>query len=229
MHGIVPRGFDVKIADIQMQLLKRIEHMDMKTKPLQERAHPWLRTDKTSKRAIEGKAIMQALKTERSLVKKDKDEFETLLNWIDNLEWYGTGEVSCVELAIDFEATTETRLCRDKEASITDRARKFRAKIQKLNKICKKINVPSVISGQDKSRVHSLRSVGGPAVIGYERRPKFRSHATRKVLEEQIIKAIPRTRAWGKDICPEYRNAQQKNENPTKRRRTGSTLGGTVK
>lgn len=147
-----------------------------------------------------------------------------VLSWIDSLQWYDSGSVSCVELAIDYEADTGHRLCQDKGATITERARKFRARVRKLNKTCQDIGKEKIIPGDDQKKVHTLRSVGGPPSLGYACRPKFKRMATtRMVLETQITKAIPRLSAWGTDICPDY--SKSETNRPKKKRKTDPSDG----
>ena len=65
--------------------------------------------------------------------------------------------------------------------------------------------------GQSESRVHSLRSIGAPAVIGFSRRPKLHPWTIR-ILEEQVAKAKPQQSGWANEIIPEYRVLVPKEE-----------------
>ena len=49
-------------------------------------------------------------------------------------------------------------------------------------------------------RVHSLRTIGGPAVLGYNRRPEFHSRQTSSILENQLAKIPPACSGWGKSF-----------------------------
>lgn len=207
IHGIVPRGFVGPIVD-QLHLLRRLEGLDRSRQAPATTAHPWIRYDRphaSESFMSTAKPVIEALTADKNMKWKEKNLHAQVVRWIQRLKWYDSGEVSCVELVIDFESSTGFMVCENENASIAERARKLRSKIAKLNRICKKIGKEEIFPGRSDLKVHSLRSVGGPAVLGYKSRPKFANHKTTSaILEDQITKAAPKTAGWGTDVCPNY-------------------------
>ena len=98
----------------------------------------------------------------------------SIIEWASRLKWQvGPGQISFIELAIDFEASTQTLLMSKKKekTSIREKSLVLKWILLNLNKTCSTMNLPKVIPAEIAQRVHSLRTIGGPVVPGYNNRP----------------------------------------------------------
>ena len=105
---------------------------------------------------------------------------------------------------MDFEAFTQTRLTNNSDP-LPARARKIRRIIRDINNCCKKAGKPRPFPAGEISRARTLRTIGGPPAIGYDRRPIFtNADVTIGILENQVRKAAPAQSGWGTDVIPRY-------------------------
>ena len=146
----------------------------------------------------------------------------SIVEWASRLKWrLGPGQVSFIELAIDFEASTRILLESKKRArpSIRERALILKKHLANLNKTCAEKKLSMVIPADVEQRVHSLRTIGGPVVLGYNKRPEFLSGLT-TILEEQLAKIPHASHGWGNSFIPVYPPLYQRGK---KRRVDSST------
>ncbi len=200
IHGIVPKCLKgVKTNDVQMYLLDAVQALDKKGMQAYTNLHVWRRPLKEI-HFYEGP-------TYQSLIRADlnHDDLKTakkLIKWQEHMVWQ-EGTVSDIELVIDFELTTKFSVIEQttKPPTIRQKARKFRSTIRRLDAFCNKNSLRRIIPlGKRMSRVHTLRSIGGPAVIGYKRRPMFQNIHTDAFLEDKLAKADPTNPQWADDI-----------------------------
>ena len=140
--------------------------------------------------------------------KFDKYLLRVLISYLRCLKWAPRGNVSAIELHIDFSAFRFIK-SGDKERvpatfaknSVAGGAREMKKYITHLKKNCKKLKLPPPVPAEE-GKFNSLRSIGGPArVMGYNRRPIFVAHGyTARVLEKQLSKAKQTTCNWGGDV-----------------------------
>ena len=72
------------------------------------------------------------------------------------------------------------------------------------------MNIPKVIPAEIAQRVHSLRTIGGPVVPGYNKRPDFFSNQTSVILETQLAKIPPGSSGWASLFIPKYSFSDQR-------------------
>ena len=208
LHGIAPAGYDSEVVRrIQRLLLDRVKLVDTALAdrhavPPATPAHPWNLEFATTRRTIDRHAIYGSLgqgleRWERTLLRK-------FLKWVETLQWSKVPrDVSCVELVLDFEITMNCLICRSITASIRQRARALQLLITKTNRKAALQQLQQPFVGLSVARVHSLRSIGAPTLIGYNRRPKLHPWTVR-ILEQQIARAKPNHIGWANEIVPDY-------------------------
>eukprot|EP01059_Diplonema_ambulator_P032504 TRINITY_DN63_c0_g1_i3.p1 TRINITY_DN63_c0_g1~~TRINITY_DN63_c0_g1_i3.p1 ORF type:complete len:1455 (+),score=172.02 TRINITY_DN63_c0_g1_i3:111-4475(+) len=111
-----------------------------------------------------------------------------VIAWLGALRWGKTGpQVSKVELAIDFMATTGLEL--DAGKDVTAAARKLGYILAALDRIHARHCETPLIPAEHVASVHSLRTIGitGHQIRGYATRPTFASDTTVNILEKQLF------------------------------------------
>eukprot|EP01064_Diplonema_japonicum_P031078 TRINITY_DN545_c1_g1_i1.p1 TRINITY_DN545_c1_g1~~TRINITY_DN545_c1_g1_i1.p1 ORF type:complete len:421 (+),score=44.58 TRINITY_DN545_c1_g1_i1:937-2199(+) len=111
-----------------------------------------------------------------------------VIRWLSALHWGTTGgQVSRLELAIDFIATVGLSPCEEGE-DIQVSARVIGRVITALERIHTSKGIAPLIPAASVVSVHSLRTLGyyNSSVRGYSSRPVFASPVTRHILEKQL-------------------------------------------
>ena len=207
LHGIAPAGHDAtQVQQIQSLLLDRTRLLDKAlADPHGTQAtpmHPWVPDFPTTRARVAKQAIYQSLGL--YLTRWEKTRTYKFLKWTDQLLWSNTTRhVSCIELALDFEITMNCLICRTDTTSVRERAREMKKLITKINDRSRRNGFRHPFLGQSVDRVHSLRSIGAPALIGFSRRPKLHPWTIR-ILEEQVAKAKPQASGWANELVPDY-------------------------
>eukprot|EP01059_Diplonema_ambulator_P025800 TRINITY_DN428_c0_g3_i5.p1 TRINITY_DN428_c0_g3~~TRINITY_DN428_c0_g3_i5.p1 ORF type:complete len:1329 (+),score=230.13 TRINITY_DN428_c0_g3_i5:197-4183(+) len=112
-----------------------------------------------------------------------------ILDWLSALKWCpNSGHISRVELAIDFAATSQSRLLWGQH-DITHAARQLGLILGVLGRLHQKHTGKPLIPATESKSVHSLRTLGitGSSIRGYTTRPSFATpDVTHKILEQQL-------------------------------------------
>eukprot|EP01059_Diplonema_ambulator_P032784 TRINITY_DN65_c0_g1_i5.p1 TRINITY_DN65_c0_g1~~TRINITY_DN65_c0_g1_i5.p1 ORF type:complete len:293 (+),score=28.89 TRINITY_DN65_c0_g1_i5:959-1837(+) len=210
LHGIIPRGYDQETGKkVQDYLYTAVCLYDARCKTRLEdlyKTHAWER-DLGAVRTLRPPTYAQLTGVGKVgthsvvLVKK-------VLEWLEGAEMT---EDDCpstyTEMAVDFETHTGHFLV-DADATVKARANKLWRVLKSVNDRCTRLHLPKAIPAKHVRRVHSLRSVGGPAAIGIRKRLRFKATKTKTVLEQQLSKGNPRPSKWG-DTIPAYEQRGQ--------------------
>ncbi len=148
---------------------------------------------------------------------KNLFDWQTKLTWCDE----GKGEVTDIELALDYEITMGVELPTTYEsASIGERARCLRRINRSINKTCEAKRLPPLIPATAALRIHRLRSYGAPAVLGYNRGVKLASqHAVQEIIKNQLTKTSTKPSEWGKTIPNIPKPVKSDPQDPSKQQR----------
>ena len=207
LHGIAPAGHDAgHVKQVQNLLLDRTRLLDKAlANPHATPAtpiHPWNLTFAATRTQVEKRAIYRSLGP--NLTRWEGILAYKFLKWTNKLLWSNTTRhVSCIELVLDFEITTNCLISRTDKTSVRERARAMKKLITKINTRAGRNGFRHPFVGQSVDRVHSLRSIGAPALIGFSRRPKLHPWTIR-ILEEQVAKAKTQPNGWANEIIPDY-------------------------
>ena len=130
-----------------------------------------------------------------------------------------------VELALDFEACLKQsklssplryRKSKGGSTSIRQRARIMKRYLDKINELCRRNRIPRIIPAEECSRVHSLRTIGGPPVFGYNKRPMFASPQTSRILEDELSRQPQASTGWGDNFFPKYQSTSARDNRKRK-------------
>ena len=208
LHGIVPSNVSkVTVKAVQSLLLDAVTTIDTTLSSPADVApavHPWNLTFAASKRDTPFRTYLTKLQPSFSSTYREAFTLKAFLWWVITLEWSKEPrDVSCVELAVDFELRTRVFLAKQ-TSNIRERGRAMQRLIVKANMralTAKLRRAP--FPGVKRDRVHSLRSVGAPALIGFSRRPVLCAK-TRAFLESLNHVVPPSRSGWGNDCIPAY-------------------------
>ena len=208
LHGIVPSNVSkVTVKEVQSLLLDAVTTIDTTLSNPADVApavHPWDLTFAASKRDTPFRTYLTKLQPSFSSTYREAFTLKAFLWWVITLEWSKEPrDVSCVELAVDFELRTRVFLAKQ-TSNIRERGRVMQRLIVKANMralTAKLRRAP--FPGVKRDRVHSLRSVGAPALIGFSRRPVLCAK-TRAFLESLNHVVPPSRSGWGNDCIPAY-------------------------
>ena len=135
-----------------------------------------------------------------------------LKSWLAHMQWTEHGEISNIELAVDFELFSGTLLHDEEEpANILERGQALWTMLAQLCTVCKNLQLPRPFPAERVERVNCLNSIGARGVWGgVTPRPQFtKGQSTAKVLESCVAAAIAvGWRNWGADIFPVYNPAE---------------------
>lgn len=135
-----------------------------------------------------------------------------LKGWLTALRWTSTGEVSNIELAVDFEVYSGIDIPgpEGRPVAINQRAKTLWKMLSALCRVCEDLQLPPPLPAARRTRVGCLRTLGAPLVWGgLARRPHFAGgEETQAVLETCLPRAVcsagQSDRNWGGDVFPHY-------------------------
>ncbi|KAJ9439302.1 hypothetical protein DIPPA_00052 [Diplonema papillatum] len=86
--------------------------------------------------------------------------------WLSALQWTDTGEVSNIELAVDFEVFTGHDILGPPNLAANRRGKTLWTMLATLCRLCRELQLPSPLPAERKDRVGSMRTVGAPMLWG---------------------------------------------------------------
>ena len=127
------------------------------------------------------------------------------IDWLAHLHWV-PGQVTCIELAIDFSAFTGLDPVAGAGQTISPIGKAARGIRVLLNLLRKQgdggINIPlTLFQATPTPDARSLRGIIGSNAIGYDARPVFASSETASILEKQLSVAIIHSE-WREHFIP---------------------------
>ncbi|KAJ9455941.1 hypothetical protein DIPPA_33661 [Diplonema papillatum] len=138
-----------------------------------------------------------------------------LKGWLSALRWTNAGEVSCVELAVDFEVHTGVDVPAPpgiRRLAANQRGKTLWTMLSTLCRLCQDLQLPSPLPAERKVRVGSMRTLGAPMLWGgLTPRPRFAGgEETHGVLEASFPRAAAGDgKNWGGDVFPQYDAARR--------------------
>ena len=135
-----------------------------------------------------------------------------LKGWLTALRWTA-GEVSNIEMAVDFEVFTGVNVPGPPDGSsvpVNQRGKTLWTMLSALSRICEDLQLPPLLPAERVTRVGCLRTLGAPMVWGgLSRRPQFAGGLeTSRVIEACLPRAVYTTGIpdsnWGGDVFPQY-------------------------
>ncbi|KAJ9441747.1 RNA-directed DNA polymerase from mobile element jockey [Diplonema papillatum] len=127
--------------------------------------------------------------------------------WLSALQWTDTGEVSNIELAVDFEVFTGHDILGPPNLAANRRGKTLWTMLATLCRLCRELQLPSPLPAERKDRVGSMRTLGAPMLWGgLTPRPHFAGgEETFEVLEMNFPRAaLGDGKNWGGDVFPLY-------------------------
>eukprot|EP01059_Diplonema_ambulator_P016454 TRINITY_DN27_c0_g1_i7.p1 TRINITY_DN27_c0_g1~~TRINITY_DN27_c0_g1_i7.p1 ORF type:complete len:1597 (+),score=259.00 TRINITY_DN27_c0_g1_i7:2453-7243(+) len=202
-HGILTEEYEenlgqtIRMQSFLLNIVRDRDRLYQSGKAEDAKTAPWhrCRTGKPHKVPTVSELLAAGWKPK----KEQKARYGLVTTWLDKLLWYeGEGSVSCVELAVDMEATCGKPLV-GRTTPWKERAGAIRTLLRSYTRTCEKHGFGNPLPCKPVKIVHSLRTVGGPTVIGYDRRPIFHAKTiTHPVLDTLLPKEDPRKKYWGK-------------------------------
>ncbi|KAJ9465802.1 hypothetical protein DIPPA_32557 [Diplonema papillatum] len=86
--------------------------------------------------------------------------------WLSALQWTDTGEVSNIELAVDFEVFTGHDILGPPNLAANRRGKTLWTMLATLCRLCRELQLPSPLPAERKDRVGSMRTLGAPMLWG---------------------------------------------------------------
>ncbi len=132
---------------------------------------------------------------------------KALKGWLQALRWTNAGEVSNVELAMDFEVFTGIDLPGGEGPStVVERGKSLWTVLSSFMRTCKRLGLPEPLPAERVCRVGCLVPLGAPHVYGgLSLRPIFAGgEETMKVLELSLARKDVLKETWGSDLFPDY-------------------------
>ncbi|KAJ9439896.1 L1Tco protein [Diplonema papillatum] len=126
--------------------------------------------------------------------------FYALVAWLSDMQWTENGQVSMLELAIDFELFSGLSMPLHGNApkGVRERGNVLRCMMSALDKLAAQQGLGSCMRGERVCPTTSLSFMGITGISGIRPRPRFREAHTGTILEEQVK---------GSDVgtqCPTY-------------------------
>eukprot|EP01059_Diplonema_ambulator_P000003 TRINITY_DN0_c0_g1_i4.p1 TRINITY_DN0_c0_g1~~TRINITY_DN0_c0_g1_i4.p1 ORF type:complete len:1528 (+),score=304.66 TRINITY_DN0_c0_g1_i4:2257-6840(+) len=203
LHGVLTHDTEIEpraLEQLQSLLLNVLRDRDAKytqQREVEHRTAPWHRLWASVPVAHEPTPVKTLVKKGWALDAPTKETMLRIEKWLGTIRWTtGEGSVSCIELVIDLEASYKRPLL-GLTTPWRERAGTFRRLLNNYCRACKKYKLPNPLPCNPVKRVHSLRTIGGPTVIGYDRRPfLIASTLTSYALDTLVASEDPRH--WGK-------------------------------
>ena len=126
--------------------------------------------------------------------------------WLGALKWTKAGEVSNIELAIDFEVFTGLDLPGRSPLTALQRGKVVWKILAAFLRQCSNLGLPEPLPAKRASRVGCLTPLGAPFVWGgLSLRPLFAGgEETMVVLERSLARKGVPSETWGNDLFPDY-------------------------
>eukprot|EP01064_Diplonema_japonicum_P028490 TRINITY_DN437_c0_g1_i3.p1 TRINITY_DN437_c0_g1~~TRINITY_DN437_c0_g1_i3.p1 ORF type:complete len:1363 (+),score=232.88 TRINITY_DN437_c0_g1_i3:2601-6689(+) len=186
LHGIIPRGATgaakQQAAVVQRYLLDVVSRRDARAAERSTRiltTNPWDEITTGKQHTV---PTVELLKSNGASGKVLMFYMKSVLRWLKSLRWYAGRKLTSVttmELAVDYEQATRQSLAGplDDQDWLTEKAGRMRYILGRIQK-CTAKSGKNAFPANAKTRVHTLRQLGGPTAHGYDRRPLFSSSQT---------------------------------------------------
>ena len=145
-----------------------------------------------------------------AIVSQDVDAqlLRALFAWLAKLEWTNSGQVSNLELAVDFELWSGLSVSPRSPAPLKERGKLLFRLLVRAKGLAETGNFGPLLPARRVRRTYCLSSVGGTRGVwgAWSARPHFAGgETTMKTLETELPKSLNGAiRAWGKNHFPAY-------------------------
>ena len=190
-HGVVVRcnaHHAKQLHEMMAEILAERARLEGRIWMARNRSTPWSRAAAMSVKKLDFpfQRIAPAWAWERNRAWGLK-RFRALVAWLGGLEWTERGQVSMLELAVDFELFSglEVPLRDGTPRGVKERGNVFRCMLSALEKLSGQQGMGSCLLGNRICRTTSLSSLGILGLTGMQPRPRFRDARTGTVIDTQ--------------------------------------------
>ncbi|KAJ9463845.1 RNA-directed DNA polymerase from mobile element jockey [Diplonema papillatum] len=216
VHGVIVEGMRVEVAALHRLMAAvytaRVEAERRRLSAVQP-MHPWHAAAPLP--AVQHLFNFDRLPDEPPRWPYGGRAMRALKGWLSALRWTDAGEVSCVELAVDFEVHTGVDVPAPpgiRRLAANQRGKTLWTMLSTLCRLCRDLQLPSPLPAERKVRVGSMRTLGAPMLWGgLTPRPRFAGgEETHGVLEASFPRAAAGDgKNWGGDVFPQYDAARR--------------------
>ncbi|KAJ9456892.1 Retrovirus-related Pol polyprotein from type-1 retrotransposable element R2 [Diplonema papillatum] len=216
VHGVIVEGMRVEVAALHRLMAAvytaRVEAERRRLSAVQP-MHPWHAAAPLP--AVQHLFNFDRLPDEPPRWPYGGRAMRALKGWLSALRWTNAGEVSCVELAVDFEVHTGVDVPAPpgiRRLAANQRGKTLWTMLSTLCRLCRDLQLPSPLPAERKVRVGSMRTLGAPMLWGgLTPRPRFAGgEETHGVLEASFPRAAAGDgKNWGGDVFPQYDAARR--------------------
>ncbi|KAJ9463405.1 Retrovirus-related Pol polyprotein from type-1 retrotransposable element R2, partial [Diplonema papillatum] len=216
VHGVIVEGMRVEVAALHRLMAAvytaRVEAERRRLSAVQP-MHPWHAAAPLP--AVQHVFNFDRLPDEPPRWPYGGRAMRALKGWLSALRWTNAGEVSCVELAVDFEVHTGVDVPAPpgiRRLAANQRGKTLWTMLSTLCRLCRDLQLPSPLPAERKVRVGSMRTLGAPMLWGgLTPRPRFAGgEETHGVLEASFPRAAAGDgKNWGGDVFPQYDAARR--------------------
>ncbi|KAJ9441380.1 Retrovirus-related Pol polyprotein from type-1 retrotransposable element R2 [Diplonema papillatum] len=216
VHGVIVEGMRVEVAALHRLMAAvyaaRVEAERRRLSAVQP-MHPWHAAAPLP--AVRHVFNFDRLPDEPPRWPYGGRAMRALKGWLSALRWTNAGEVSCVELAVDFEVHTGVDVPAPpgiRRLAANQRGKTLWTMLSTLCRLCQDLQLPSPLPAERKVRVGSMRTLGAPMLWGgLTPRPRFAGgEETHGVLETSFPRAAAGDgKNWGGDVFPQYDAARR--------------------
>ncbi|KAJ9470356.1 Mitogen-activated protein kinase kinase kinase 2 [Diplonema papillatum] len=216
VHGVIVEGMRVEVAALHRLMAAvytaRVEAERRRLSAVQP-MHPWHAAAPLP--AVQHVFNFDRLPDEPPRWPYGGRAMRALKGWLSALRWTNAGEVSCVELAVDFEVHTGVDVPAPpgiRRLAANQRGKTLWTMLSTLCRLCQDLQLPSPLPAERKVRVGSMRTLGAPMLWGgLTPRPRFAGgEETHGVLETSFPRAAAGDgKNWGGDVFPQYDAARR--------------------
>ncbi|KAJ9457850.1 Retrovirus-related Pol polyprotein from type-1 retrotransposable element R2 [Diplonema papillatum] len=216
VHGVIVEGMRVEVAALHRLMAAvytaRVEAERRRLSAVQP-MHPWHAAAPLP--AVQHLFDFDRLPDEPPRWPYGGRAMRALKGWLSALRWTDAGEVSCVELAVDFEVHTGVDVPAPpgiRRLAANQRGKTLWTMLSTLCRLCRDLQLPSPLPAERKVRVGSMRTLGAPMLWGgLTPRPRFAGgEETHGVLEASFPRAAAGDgKNWGGDVFPQYDAARR--------------------
>ncbi|KAJ9464924.1 hypothetical protein DIPPA_18327 [Diplonema papillatum] len=172
VHGVIVEGMRVEVAALHRLMAAvytaRVEAERRRLSAVQP-MHPWHAAAPLP--AVQHLFDFDRLPDEPPRWPYGGRAMRALKGWLSALRWTNAGEVSCVELAVDFEVHTGVDVPAPpgiRRLAANQRGKTLWTMLSTLCRLCQDLQLPSPLPAERKVRVGSMRTLGAP--IGFRGR-----------------------------------------------------------
>ncbi|KAJ9441958.1 hypothetical protein DIPPA_19806 [Diplonema papillatum] len=216
VHGVIVEGMRVEVAALHRLMAAvytaRVEAERRRLSAVQP-MHPWHAAAPLP--AVQHLFDFDRLPDEPPRWPYGGRAMRALKGWLSALRWTNAGEVSCVELAVDFEVHTGVDVPAPpgiRRLAANQRGKTLWTMLSTLCRLCQDLQLPSPLPAERKVRVGSMRTLGAPMLWGgLTPRPRFAGgEETHGVLGTSFPRAAAGDgKNWGGDVFPQYDAARR--------------------